>query len=213
MRFISLHLAVGLLLLATSALSQPKKIELSGMVGHQFGAIVDETTKDEGVDDLGPALGALGSASFGLILDYHLTRTMYLELSWDYQPTQLEFIDRRADTTSIVTDLTVSYYQAGLVYNWSDSHSQPFIGATFGMAHWVASGSFENETGWVFSPIFGYQGWVSDYVGFRAQLAFMLSDMPEGTLFRNTSTGTGFEHHKDTWATQIVVSVGLTLGK
>lgn len=213
MRFISLLITAGLLFVGTEALSQAKKIELSAMIGHQFGAVVDETTKDEGVDDLGQALGALGSVSYGLILDYHVTPKMYLELSWDQQPTELEFIDRPADTTSIVTDLTVNYYQAGLIYSWSQSEKQPFIGATIGMAHWVTSGTFEDESGFVFTSIFGYQGWVNDYFGFRAQLKFMISNMPAGTIFTNTSTGKGFDHTKDTWATQIVLGIGVTLGK
>lgn len=197
---------------ARPALTQPAKVEFTAMIGHQFGAVVDETTKDEGVDDLGPALGALGSVAYGLILDYHITPAMYLELSWDHQPTELEFIDRPADTTRILTDLTVNYYQVGLLYNWSDTKRQPFIGMTFGMAHWVTSGDFENESGFAFTPIFGYQGWLGDFVGFRAQLKFMISDMPSGTIFTNTSTGTGFDHTKDTWATQMVLSVGFTVG-
>jgi hypothetical protein len=213
MRFISLLIAAGLLLISTEALSQAKKIEFSVMIGHQFGAVVDETTKDEGVDSLGLALGALGSASYELILDYHITPKMYLELSWDHQPTKLEFIDRPADTTSILTDLSVNYYQVGLIYNWSDSEKQPFIGMTVGMAQWITGGDWQNESGFVFTPIFGYQGWVSDYFAFRAQLKFMISNMPAGTIFTNTSTGTGFDHTKNTWATQVVLAVGFTLGK
>jgi hypothetical protein len=207
-----LILTAGLLLVATEALAQPKKIEFSGMIGHQFGAIVDETTKDEGVDSLGQALGALGSATYGLILDYHITRTMYLELSWDQQPSKLEFMDRPVDTSGIVTDLTINYYQIGLVYNWSDTRRQPFIGMTFGMAHWVTSGPWEDETGFVFTPIFGYQGWVSQYFGFRGQAKVMISNMPAGEIFKNTSTGVGFQHYKNTWATQVSLSVALTVG-
>lgn len=202
-----------LLVAASSALAQPTKIELSAMIGHQFGAIVDETTKDEGVDDLGLALGAPGSISYGLILHYHLLRTMHIALSWDQQPTDLEFIDRAADTSSKLTDLTVNYYQAGLIYNWSDSHAQPYIGATVGLAHWVTSGDWQNETGFVFTPIFGYQRWLNDSFGLHAQLKFMIGDMPAGTIFTNASTGTGFDHTKDTWTTQIVVAVGITFGK
>lgn len=214
MRSISrLVLTAGLLLVATEALAQAKKIELSGMIGYQWGAIVDETTKDEGVDSLGLALGALGSATYGLILDYHITRTMYLELSWDQQPSKLEFIDRPADTDSILTDLTINYYQVGLVYNWSDSQRQPFIGMTFGLAHWVTSGNWEDETGFVFTPIFGYQGWMSGNVGFRAQVKFMISNMPAGEIFKNTVDGQGFDHTKNTWATQMVLGVAFTIGK
>ena len=213
MRFISLFLAAGLLLVGTDAFSQPKRIELSVMAGHQFGAVVDETTKDEGVDSLGLALGALGAATFGVILDYHITPKMYLQLSWDHQPTQLEFIDRPADTTSILTDLAVNYYQAGLIYNWSDSSRQPFIGMTFGVAHWVTNGDFRDETGFVFTPMFGYQAWVSDYFGLRIVGKVMISNMPAGTIFTSTSTGQGFEHTKNTWVTQVSLGVGLTVGK
>jgi len=202
-----------LLLRGADALAQPSKVELTAIVGHQFGAVVDETTKDEGVDDLGLALGVPGSVMYGLIFDYHVTPKMYLEVSWDQQPSELEFIDRPADTTSIVTDLTVDYFQVGLIYNWSDSDRQPFVGATVGVAHWQPTGDYQGETGLVFTPILGYQGWVNDYFGLRAQLKFMISNMPSGTIFRNNTTGQGFEHTKDTWATQISLSVGITVGR
>ena len=203
----SISLIVLLLLIGTEARAQAKKIDLSAWVGHQFGAVVDESTKDEGVDTLGPALGVPGSSVYGFILDYRIMRAMYLEVSWDRQPSELQYIDRPADTTSTVTDLSVDYYQVGLVYNWSESKNQPYIGMTFGVAHWVTSGTYDDEMGFVFTPIFGYQGWVSDYVGFRAMIKFMISTMNEGIIFTNTETGVGFDHTQDTWATQVVIGV------
>jgi hypothetical protein len=208
-----LVLTASLLLVATEAFAQAKKVELSGMVGYQWGALVDETTKDEGVDSLANALGALGSATYGLIFDYHLTRTMYLELSWDQQRSQLEFIDRAADTSTVLTDLAVNYYQVGLVYNWSDTKKQPFIGVTFGMAQWVTHGDFEDQSGFVFTPIFGYQSWMSGVVGYRAQLKFLVSNMPAGEIFSNSTTGFSHTHTKNTWTTQIHLSVAISLGR
>jgi len=214
MRFISgLIITAALLLVAHDAFSQAKKIELSAMIGHQWGSVVDQTTKDEGVDSLGSALGALSSPVYGIILDYHITPTMFLELSWDRQPTKLEFDDRAADSTAYVTDLTVNYYQAGLVYSWSDSDKQPYIGMTVGVAHWVTSGSYEDEMGFVLTSILGYRGWMSDYFGFRTMVKIMISNMPAGEIFTNTSTGNGFLHTKDTWATQIMLGIALTVGK
>ena len=214
MRFIRiLIITTGLLLVATGALSQPKKIEFSVMFGHQWGAVVDETTKDEGVDSLGSALGVLSSDVYGIILDFHITRTMLLELSWDRQPSKLEFDYRPTDSTAILTDLTVNYYQIGLMYNWSDSEKQPYVGITVGLARWVTSGNWEDETGFVFTPILGYRGWMSDYFGFRAMIKIMISNMQAGKIFTNTATGIGFEHTKNTWATQIMLGIALTFGK
>jgi hypothetical protein len=206
-------IACLLLVCASGALAQAKKVELSFYAGHQFGAVVDETTKDEGVDSLATALGVHGSGAFGLIFNYHMTRTFHLEITWDEQPTQLDFIDRAADSTYKVTDLRVHYYQVGFVYNWSDSKRQPFVGLTMGVAKWEARGDFEDETGFCFSPVVGYKTWMSDYFGLRVHLRFLLTNVPSGELFSSASTGFSHTHTKDTWATQIQLAVAVTLGK
>jgi hypothetical protein len=208
-------LSIGLCLLfvwAPSAMAQPRKAELSGHIGYQMGGLVDETTKDNGVDSLAQALGIHSAAVFGLIFNYHLTRTLHLELVWDQQPTQIDLIDRATGTTTELTDLRVHYYHAGLVYNWSNSTKQPFLGMTVGMTRYQARGDFDSESGFSFAPVFGYKTWMSDHFGLRLHTRVILTNVQAGELFSNPVTGFSHTHTKNTWSTQIQIGVAMTVG-
>jgi len=199
--------------LASEAWAQPKKIEIGGMLGYQFGAIVDETTKEEGVDSLKNAIGLPPSAQFGLLATYHLTRTMHLEAWWLQQPTKLNFDDRAVDTQAVLADVRATYYMIGLMYNWSETDRQPFIGFMIGWAEWKASSPIESESGFALAPVIGYKSWLSRTVGFRVHTSVLMTNTPAGDMFKNTETGWVYEHTKNTWATQINVSVALLIGR
>lgn len=207
-------LALGLCLLflgAPSARAEPLNVELSGHLGYQWGGLVDETTKDNGVDSLAEALGIHAAAVFGLIFNYHITRTLHLELVWDQQPTQIDMIDRAADVTTELTDLRVHYYHAGLVYNWSKSARQPFVGMTVGMTRYEARGDFDSESGFSLAPVFGYKTWMSDHFGLRLHARVFLTSVKAGELFSNSETGYSHTHTKNTWSTQMQFGVAATL--
>lgn len=194
-----------------TAFAQSRRLEVGGHLGYQWGALADETTKDEGVDSLAFALGVHAATTFGLIVDYHLTRTLLLEAVWDQQPTQLEFIDRAMDTTAKLTDLRVHYYHAGLVYCWSKSTKQPFVGMTTGVTRWQARDG-ASESGFSFAPVFGYKTWMSDRFGLRLHTRFWLTNVKAGEMFENSTTGFSYTHTKNTWTVQMQVGVAAVLG-
>lgn len=198
---------------ASSALAQPQKAELSAHLGYQWGGVVDETTKDNGVDSLARALGVHGAADFGLIFNVHITRTMHLEVLWDQQSTRIDSIDRAAPTQAKLTDLRVQYLHAGLVYNWSESKKQPFVGMTVGMTRYQAQGDFASRSAFSMAPVFGYKAWMSDHFGLRLHTRVFLTNVKAGELFTNSVTGWAHVHTKNTWSTQIQVGVALTLGR
>jgi hypothetical protein len=208
--------AVGCAVLAVAAWqapawAQPTRVEVGAHLGYQWGALADETTKDEGVDSLAFALGVHSTTVFGMVVDYHLTRTLLLEAVWDQQPTQLDFIDRAADTTAKLTDLRVHYYHAGLVYSWSKTMKQPFVGMTAGLTRWQAREG-ESESGFSFAPVFGYKTWMSDRFGLRVHLRFLITNLKAGELFENADTGFSYTHTKNTWATQMNLGLAVVLG-
>ncbi len=203
---------VGLWGAATStAFAQNARLEVAGHLGYQWGALADETTKDEGVDSLAFALGVHAATTFGLIVDYHLTRTLLLEAVWDQQPTQLEFIDRFEDTTAKLTDLRVHYYHAGLVYSSSKSTKQPFVGMTAGLTRWQARDG-ASESGFSFAPVFGYKTWMSKRFGLRVHTRFWLTNVQAGELFENATTGFSYTHTKNTWTIQMQLGLAAVLG-
>ena len=208
--------------LASDARAQAKKFEIGGMLGYQFGAIMDETTKEEqhdsagntiSVDSLGEAIGLPPSAAFGLTLTYHLTRTMHIEAWFLQQPTELNFDDRAADTQAVLSDLRATYYMIGLMYNWSETVKQPFIGFMVGWTEWKASSPYESASGFTLAPVIGYKSWLSRTVGFRVHTSVLITNTPAGDMFKNTETGWEYDHTKNTWATQINISVALLLGR
>jgi hypothetical protein len=205
-------LSVAVMLMSASAFAQAKKFEFSAHLGYQFGAIVDETTKEKGVDSLGEAMGIHGAANYGFIFNYHLTRTMHLEVSWDQQPSTLDYIDRPVDTTAKLADIKVDYFQAGLIYNWSTNTRQPFIGMLIGFAQYRPSGDFETESGFTFAPVFGYKTWFSNHAALRIHARVNITEMPAGEMFRNSTTGWSYYHTKDTWVTQVQFGLAIVLG-
>lgn len=196
---------------ADRAFAQPKEVEVGAHLGYQWGALADETTKDEGVDSLAFALGVPAATSFGLVVDYHVTRTLLAEAVWDQQPTSLEFIDRAAGTSAKVTDLRVHYYHAGLLYSWSKTTKQPFVGMTVGATRWQARDG-ESESGFSFAPVFGYKTWMSDHFGLRMHSRFWITSVKAGELFENSDTGFSYTHTKNTWTIQLQLGLALVLG-
>jgi len=197
--------------LPTPLRAQPQRLELAGHLGYQWGGLADETTKDEGVNTLDSALGIHGSAVFGLIFNYHFTRTLHLELVWDQQPTQIDVIDRAADSTVKLTDMRVHYYHAGLVYNWSKSTKQPFVGMTVGLTRYQAREG-ESLSGFSIAPVFGYKTWMSNRFGLRIHTRALLTNLKAGQLFTNPDTGYSYTHNINTFAIQIQVGLALMFG-
>ena len=160
--------ALAILVVSGSqATAQSQKFEVGGTLGWQFGAMMDETTKEEhedstgkaiSVDSLGEAIGLPPSAFYELFLRYHLTRTLHVQLSFSQQPTELNFNDRAANTTSILTNVRATYYMVGLVYNWSETQRKPFVGLSIGYTNWKTEEWDCYECG------FHVQAWIKMYL-------------------------------------------------
>lgn len=214
LRFAAGALCAALFLWGTAprvAMAKPPRLEVAAHMGYQWGSLADETTKDNGVDSLGQALGVGTTLAFGLVVDYHITPTFHLEALWDQQPTQLNHHDRATDSIFKVTDLRVHYYHAGFVYSWSKTPKQPFVGMTMGLTRWQARDG-ESESGFSFAPVFGYKSWMSDRFGLRLDGRFWITNLKGGELFENPSTGFSYTHTKNTWAIQMQIGIAAVLG-
>lgn len=211
-----------LLLMVIGSTLPAQKFQFALVGGYQFGATVDETTQMEGVFSWNEALGISGSGSYGVVFDMRLLPKMKLELSWDRQPTQLNFheglINTPPDQTSDerpvtkLSDLNVDYYLVGLIYDWSPNSLKPFIGASVGMVRMVPEENYQTESRFTFAPIVGLQLYVSSLFAFRAHARFMVGNVPEGELFSSTADESfRYHHHKDTFMIQYQVGGGVVL--
>lgn len=184
-----------------------RQFEFTLMGGYQFGGMVDETTQEEGVFTPGVALGLNGSANWGLIANYRLARKLLLELSFDRQSTTLNYhvpVDEHTEITPI-SDISVDYYQAGLLYDWSSTRLKPFAGGTVGVVVLTPKEDrYHSETHLAFATLLGLRYFFTNSVALRLQGRFMLSKIPKGELFFPNYT-----HHKETFMSQIQFGLGL----
>jgi hypothetical protein len=198
-----------ILLISSQAISQ--RVEIALMTGYQMGGILDETTQQEGVFDPGDALGLTGSGNFGVMLDIRLGRKVFLELSFDRQPTNLNYHQAPEQNIVRAVDINVDYYQAGLIYDWSSSYLRPFFGVSLGMVHMAPKESLESETRFSIAPfMFGVKAYASKYFAFRLHGKILIIDTPEKVYFKD-SAGQGFYHEKSTYMTQLQFGLGIVV--
>jgi hypothetical protein len=189
------------------SLSRAQRFEISVMGGYQFGGATDETTQEGGVFTFGDAMGISGSGNYGVHLDIPLRPKMKLEIYWDRQHTRLNYHDSQTDEWLKIANLNVDYFQIGLIYDWSHTSVRPFIGGTIGFVNMSPDmESVMAETQFAASPIVGVRVFASDYFAFRFQGRFSWSRIPEGRFFTEY-----YEHHKETFMTQIQLGMGVTL--
>jgi len=208
---------VLLMILLIASASQAQKFQFALVGAYQFGATVDETEQAGGVFDYGDALGISGSSSFGVVFDMRLLQKMKLEISWDRQPTQLNYHESfEAETdqrpVSKLSDLNVDYYLVGLIYDWSQTSLRPFIGGSVGMVRMIPKEDYRTESRFVFAPIVGVQISASSFFAFRAHARFMVGNVPAGELFSSTADESfRYQHHKDTFMIQYQMGLGMVL--
>ena len=208
---------VILLILLVLSVSPAQKFQLALVGAYQFGATVDETEQAGGVFEWNDALGISGSGSYGVVFDMRLLQKMKLELSWDRQPTQLNFHEAfEAETdqrpVSKLSDLNVDYYLVGLIDDWSQTSLRPFIGGSVGMVRMIPKEDYRTESRFTFAPIVGLQIYASSFFAFRLHARFMVGNVPAGELFSSTADDSfRYEHHKDTFMIQYQMGLGMVL--
>ena len=197
-----------LLFFMWTVLSFGQRFELSGGLGYQFGGAIDESLKDQGDEVRRDGLGINSSAALGIYASYWIVPKIRCELSFDYQPTYMNY-HHADETITKLADMTVSYYQLGLYYDWSSDRIRPFAGFSAGLADFSLAGDYETEQRLVVSPILGVKIATGKNFGVRLQTRVLLSNMPAGDVFCNTDNGDCFYHHKSTFVSQIQLLAGM----
>jgi hypothetical protein len=122
-----LVIITAILLSSTAVYAQ---VELTPSVGWRWGGTVeyDETdifSTDVNIDE---------SMSYGATLGLPLTRNLLFELSVSRQSSEFETDDGLFDEEVPLADVDVTYYQAGLSYEFDARYARPYIGFSLGGA-------------------------------------------------------------------------------
>lgn len=130
MRRAFLALSAFLLLLPAAAFAQFNQFEFSPFAGYRLDADIDSSSdlgfnRDVQVDE---------SASYGLLFDINFTPNWALELVANWQDTQFSVDEGLLSPTSTLGDVTVAYYQAGVLFQTGAGQVKPFFVITAGMA-------------------------------------------------------------------------------
>jgi hypothetical protein len=197
-----------LLIVAAAATARAQKIEVSAVGFYQIGGAVDQTTQEEGIFDVGQALGVDPSGGLALTFDYRLGARTILQLSWDQQFSSLRHFvpdpGSETRTETDISDLKVQYFLVGLVYDWSRTSTRPYIGGSIGVVRMVPDKGFKTETQPSFAVSLGCRQWLNRVVALELRGRAAISLMPEGSLFFEE-----YVHHKETFMSQFQIGLGL----
>lgn len=163
MRKTAFTLALLLLPASSTALAQGRG-EITGFAGYAFGGKISVFSGDVKVKD---------SEMFGAILGFNVRPGYQVELSWNYQPTNLEYRPFVGNRESIGLD--VHYFQIGGLREIESGNAHPFLKFTLGATYYDPAdeplGGVNLSSEWRFSATFGLGAkyFFSPRVGLRLQ--------------------------------------------
>ncbi|HEU5162956.1 MAG TPA: outer membrane beta-barrel protein [Thermoanaerobaculia bacterium] len=150
------------LFLAVPLLAQPT-VDVTAFAGYRWGGTID----DDGFYAEGEELSVADSGSVGAIVGFGLGPNLSLELSVSRQQSELESSFGIFDPETVLGDVDLTYYQAGVTFEWGRD-VRPFFGASLGAATIdpdIPETSSETRFAGSFSA--GVKLHLSDHVGLR----------------------------------------------
>ena len=208
------HILLSLFVLAGASSGWAQEVqykpnfEVSFVGGYQFGGVIDEAVKHEGVDTYGEALGIQGSEFAGVIFDYRLGPQLLLEFSMDRQFTVLDYHSPEPVTVTKLADLHLDVYHAGLMYVWRSGEVQPYVGGTIGMTSMIPNEGLSGVRRFSFAPVFGLKTFSSKHFALRFQTRLLVTSMPKDEKYFYD----GYQHTLNSYMTQIHFMIGVTAG-
>ena len=156
------------LALALPAAAQDGFLELTVFGGYRSGG--DFTTTERVFDRYRDRFTIEDADVYGATLDIPLSRSFAVELLYSRQDSQLS-IDEGVFAGDIpLADLEVSYYQAGVRWQWAPGQVQPYLAAGLGWARLAPKDSdLETENRFAGSLAVGLKVMPSRHVGIRIE--------------------------------------------
>jgi hypothetical protein len=197
-------LAFAALLAPTAATAEG--IEITPFAGYRFGG-------DFGIEDrFGPfdvSFDLEDKGSYGVVLDFPVTRGLQIELLADHQETELRFDPGFLEPGVPILDLDVDYYHIGLLYQWAPGDFRPFLVGSLGVTELSPSTpGLTDESFFSVSVGGGVKVLATEHIGVRLEGRFFSTVVQEnGEVFCDPD----FCFVQDETLDQFEASVGLIL--
>jgi hypothetical protein len=118
------------LLVAAGTFAQPAGVEITPLIGYRSGGTIDRDVTGL----FGEDVVIESSPVLGLILDIDLSREFQLEFLVNHQESDLEFDDQLFEPDDEIGDVEITYWHAGILWRYSVTDVQPFLGLSVGGA-------------------------------------------------------------------------------
>ena len=157
----ALLLAVPLLLAAPAA---AQRVEITPFVGFQFAGEFEDRFDVDDFNDVDVEEGE----SYGVLVDFGLSRSSQIELLYSRQDTELR--EDRLFGLSLL-ELEIEYWHLGFLYQWGPGQVRPYLVLSLGATN-LAPVGFDDTTRFSWSAGGGVKLMFSEHVGFRADGRF-----------------------------------------
>jgi len=123
-----------LLLIPGAAFAQGAGFEITPTAGYRFSGSVT-SYDDNGFRRNSSDLKVDHGGAYGVTFDIPVGYRWQFELLANRQSTSFRLDNGLFTPSGNLGDVDISYYQAGLFYNWGRGQVNPFFGASLGIAH------------------------------------------------------------------------------
>jgi opacity protein-like surface antigen len=169
--------ACSVLLWAAPSLAQDKPaIEITPFLGYDFGGGFEVFDFEFGTVDFELQDGE----SYGVIVDFPISRSFQVEAMVFQQPTTLEIDSGIFGPSFEVSDLDIDYLQAGLLWQGSLGQVKPFFTAGVGLARMNPDiPELDSESRFAFNFGGGVKTFFTPHFGLRFEGRLLIITLPE----------------------------------
>ena len=201
--------AVAITVVAPSVVAE--RVEVTPFIGYRWGGAFKGGNYDLMDVLLGDNLKFDAAPNFGIIVDIKLKKTVQLEIFYDRQQTHLVWENPRTGTDTTITDMSVNYLQAGVLFETRRDQWRPFAVITIGASIFDPQGGFDAETRFSGGFAVGTKYFFNNRWGLRIQSRLMSTWMwSSGDVFTGPD-GNSYTHPSDTYSAQIDISGGVVI--
>jgi len=188
-----------------------QKFELTPFAGYRFGGKMNGI-EIQSQDSLATGeLKIVNGINYGLIFDISLNNDLQLEFHVERQNSELILRENESQDEVKLTDLTVDYYQVGLVIQPNTGATRVFIDFTFGLTRFDAKENLESEMRYSTGLALGLKRYLNKKIGLRLQSRWTATYIQSTNQMFCENSGPCFAVPKTVFMNQVDISGGLII--